>query len=222
MFFLVTGASGVGKSTVRKLIETEFVDVLEIAELGMLGSTPKWNIEWRHRMVEQAVRRALDAQRAGKHFLLCGDPVPPGEVWAAPSADRLDRLDVCLLDAGERAQTARLVQRGDDSNFIPHHVAFADWMRHHVVDHRHRPDVITRNAWPQMRWDRWVGTAAIQPPWSSHIIDTSELGPTEVAHLVAQWLRLHIHSKHANKKTDAPNPATTPPFRFGTRCLFTF
>ena len=80
MFFLVTGASGVGKSTVRKLIEPEFAGVLEVAELGMLGSTPKWKIEWRHRMVERTVRRALDAQREGKHFLLCGDPVPPGEV----------------------------------------------------------------------------------------------------------------------------------------------
>lgn len=212
MFFLVTGASGVGKSTVRKLIEPEFADVLEVAELGMLGSTPKWKIEWRHRMVERTVRRALNAQREGKHYLLCGDPVPPGEVWAAPSADRLDSLDVCLLDAGARAQTARLLERGDDSKLIRQHVAFADWMRHHVVDHRHRPEVITRNAWRQMRWDRWVGIAAMRPPWSNHIIETSELGPTEVAHLVAQWLRQHIHAY----KTEAPNPATTSLFRSGT------
>jgi len=201
MFFLVTGASGVGKSTVRKLIGPEFADALEVAELSMLGSTPKWYIQWRHRMVERTVLRALDAQREGKHFLLCGDPVPPGEVWAAPSADRLERLDVCLLDAGEKAQTARLLERGDDSNLIRHHVAFADWMRHHVVDHRHRPEIITRNAWSQNIWDRWVGITAIQPPWSSHIIDTSELCRTAVAHLVAQWLRQHIHAS----KTDAPN-----------------
>ena len=196
MFFLVTGASGVGKSTVRKLIEPEFADVLEAAELAMLGSTPKWSIAWRHQMVERMVRHALDVQRDGKHFLFCGDPVPPGEVWAAPSADRLDRLDVCLLDAGERAQTARLLERGDDSNFIRHHVAFADWMRHHVVDHRYRPEVITQNAWPQMRWDRWVEIAAIQPPWSSYIIETSKLGPREVGHLVAQWLRQHVHANN--------------------------
>src|SRR5690349_7179231 len=129
MYFLVTGASGVGKSTVRKLIEPEFADVLDAAELGMLGSTPQWNIEWRHQMVERTVLRALEAQREGKHFLLCGDPVPPGEVWAAPSAERLERLAVCLLDAGEEAQTARLLGRGDDPNLIRNHVAFADWMR---------------------------------------------------------------------------------------------
>jgi hypothetical protein len=155
----------------------------------MLGSSPKWRIEWRHRMVERAVRRALDAQREGKHFLLCGDPVPPGEVWAAPSADRLDGLDVCLLDAAEKAHTARLLERGDDATFIRHHVAFADWMRRHVVDHRHRPEVIIQDGWPQMRWERWVGLAADQPPWSSFIIETSERSPREVAHLVAHWLR---------------------------------
>jgi hypothetical protein len=194
MFFLVTGASGVGKSTVRKLIEPKFADVLEVVELGMLGSTPKWEIEWRHRMVERAVQRALDAEREGKHFLLCGDPVPPGEVWAAPSADRLGGLHVCLLDAGEKAQTARLRERGDDPKFIGHHVAFADWMRRHVVDHRHRPEVITQNGWPQMRWDRWVGAAGTLPPWTSYIIDTSELGPAEVVRFVAEWLRQHLQA----------------------------
>jgi len=203
MFFLVTGASGMGKSTVRRLIEPEFAGVLEVAELGMLGSTPKWTIEWRHRMVERTVLRALEAQRERKHFLLCGDPVPPGEVWAAPSADHLDGLAVCLLDAGENAQTARLLERGDDSKFIPHHVAFAAWMRHHVIDHRHRPEVITQNAWPQMRWDRWVGTAAVQPPWSSYIIETSELGPSEVAALVAQWLRQQMQAHRASSQREA-------------------
>jgi predicted ABC-type ATPase len=69
MFFLVTGASGVGKSTIRQLIEPEFAGVLEAAELAMLGDTPEWNLAWRHRMVDQMVRHALDVQRGGKHFL---------------------------------------------------------------------------------------------------------------------------------------------------------
>jgi hypothetical protein len=197
MFFLVTGASGMGKSTVRKLIEPEFAEALEIAELSMLGSTPQWNIEWRHQMVERAVRRSLQAQCQGKHFLLCGDPVPPGEVWAAPSADRLDCLAVCLLDAEEKAQVTRLRERGDDLKFLDRHVAFAEWMRHHVVDHRHRPEVITQNAWPQMRWNRWVGIDSVEAPWSTHIIETSALGPAEVAHLVAQWLHQQLPGNDA-------------------------
>src|SRR5258708_26373041 len=79
MFLLVTGASGVGKSTVRRLLEAEFAEVLETAELATLGDTPQWTLAWRHRMVERMVRRALAVQRAGKHFLLCGDPAPPGD-----------------------------------------------------------------------------------------------------------------------------------------------
>jgi hypothetical protein len=192
MFFLVTGASGVGKSTVRQLIEPEFARVLETAELAMLGDTPEWNIAWRHRLVDQMVQHALTVERRGKHFLFCGDPVPPGEVWAAPSAHQLNHLAVCLLDASESAQTARLLARGEDPSLIPRHLAFADWMRHHVLDHTYRPQVITQNAWPGMCWERWVGSAAGQTPWTSHIIDTSEQSPAEVVHLVAQWLYSHI------------------------------
>lgn len=198
MFFLVTGASGVGKSTVRLQLEREFGGVLDAVELGMLGSSPKWTIEWRHRMVERAVRRALDVQRKGKYFLLCGDPVPPGEVWAAPSADRLEHLEVCLLDAQADAQAARLRNRGDDAKYTGHHVAFADWMRQHVVDHRHRPDVITQGAWSAMRWDRWVGLDAPRPPWRCHVIETSDLGPAEVGRKVAEWLRQHLATSAAS------------------------
>jgi hypothetical protein len=192
MFFLVTGASGVGKSTVRRLIEPEFADVLESAELATLGVTPEWNIAWRQRMVERMVRRALARQRGGKHFLLCGDPIPPGEVLAAPSADRLAHLAVCLLDASEESQRARLVARGDDQSLIPHHVAFAQWMRHHVVDHRYRPDVILQNSWSAMRWDRWNSDEQVALPWSSQVIDTTQRSPVEVGTLVAKWIRAHV------------------------------
>jgi hypothetical protein len=188
MFFLVTGASGVGKSTVRQLLEPALADVLESAELGSLGVTPEWNIAWRHRMVERMVRRALAVQRAGKHFLLCGDPVPPGEVLAAPSADQLAPLAVCLLDASAESQRRRLAARGDDSSLIARHVAFAEWMRHHVVDHRYRPEVILQDSWSDMRWDRWMRDDQVALPWSTHVIDTSHQNPIEVSGLVAKWI----------------------------------
>jgi len=41
MFFLVTGASGVGKTSVRKLIETEIAGQVAVCELGTLGITPE-------------------------------------------------------------------------------------------------------------------------------------------------------------------------------------
>jgi hypothetical protein len=202
MFLLVTGASGVGKSTVRQLIEPEFAEVLEAAELAALGETPEWNVAWRQRMVERVVRRALAVEREGKHFLLCGDPIPPGEVLAVPSAGQLEQLAVCLLDASPESQRSRLAARGDDSSLIHHHIAFADWMRHHVTDHRYRPEVILQDSWSDMRWDRWMRDDQIALPWSSHVIDTSHRSPVEVSRLVATWIREQVAAGTAPPRVD--------------------
>jgi hypothetical protein len=198
MFFLVTGASGVGKTSVRKLIETEIAGQVEVCELGTLGITPEWSLRWRHQAVERAVRLALKHQESGKHFLLCGDPVPPGELYAAPSAVELAGILVCLLDASPERQTERLTLRGDPADLIPHHVAFAEWMRQHVLNHRHRPEVIINQGWEQMRWHVWNSEEITVVPWNSHIIDTSDLKPIQVARQVVSWLRLHItnYGKH--------------------------
>jgi len=194
MFFLVTGASGVGKTTVRKLIEAELAGQVAVCELATLGITPEWSLRWRHQAVEQVVRLALQKQRSGAHFLLCGDPVPPGELYAAPSAVELAGIQVCLLDISPEKQIERLTQRGDAQELIPHHVAFAEWMRHHVIDHRHRPEVIINGGWEKMRWDVWNSDEVTRVPWDSQIIDTTHLNPIEVAEQVLSWIKLHTVS----------------------------
>jgi len=188
MLLLVTGASGVGKSTVRRALAPRLQACVETAEIASLGVTPEWNLAWRHRMVERLVQHALDAQAQRRHFLICGDPVPPGEVVAAPSASRLGPIAVCLLDADPAAQRERLAARGDDLSLLPQHQAFAAWMRRHVVDHRHRADVITGGGWDAMRWERWTEAAVEALPWRAHVIDTSHLGPDEVVAQVAAWI----------------------------------
>jgi Cdc6-like AAA superfamily ATPase len=87
MFLLITGASGMGKTTIRKIVAPQFIDKLESAELTSVSDDPfDWSLRWRHQAVEKAVQRAVEVQRHGKDFLLCGDPVAPAEVYAAPSA----------------------------------------------------------------------------------------------------------------------------------------
>ena len=188
----MTGASGVGKSSVRKLVEAGIAERVAVCELGTLGITPEWSLRWRHRAVEQVVRLALKHQESGKHFLFCGDPVPPGELYAAPSARELAGIQVCLLDASPERQIERLRLRGDPADLIPHHVAFAEWMRLHVVNHRHRPEVIINQGWDEMRWEVWNSEEIRAVPWNSHIIDTSDLPPNEVARGVVSWIKSHI------------------------------
>ena len=194
MFFLVSGASGVGQSTVRRALAPRLERAFDVIELGMLGITPQWTLSWRHHAVERVVQRALLAERDGRHFLLCGDPVPPGEVIAVPSGDRLGTIHVCLLDATPDAQRQRLVERGDDSDLIHHHVAFAAWMRQHVQDPTHRPDVIMRDGWEQMRWDRWVSGRA-EPPWTTHVVDTTDVAPADVAERVFDWIQERLEGE---------------------------
>ena len=209
MLLLITGASGMGKTTVRKIVAAQFADQLESAELAEVAGPPEWSLRWRHQAVEKAVQRAVKVQRDGKHFLLCGDPVPPAEVYAAPSADQPESIAVCLLDASEDSQRLRLMDRGDAPSLIPNHIAFARWMREHIANPRHRLDVIKQGGWEEMQWDRWITATDQQKAWKSHRIDTTGLDPVDVGELAATWIRQQMlsirHQPHfPNKK--APQP----------------
>src|SRR6476469_2817831 len=192
MLLLITGASGMGKTTVRKMVAAQFAERLESAELVEVAGPPEWSLRWRHQAVEKAVQRAVQAQRHGKHFLLCGDPVPPAELYAAPSADQLESIAVCLLDATEDSQRIRLMERGDEPALIPHHVAFAAWMREHITNPRHRLDVVRQGGWEKMQWERSLAAMDQQELWRSHRIDTTQLDPSGVAKLVTLWIRQQI------------------------------
>jgi hypothetical protein len=190
MLLLVTGASGAGKSTVRRLVAPQLGTAVECVELGDVVEVPRApTIAWRQRSTETIVRRAVGLQSQGRHLLLSGDPVAAGEVLAAPSADELDGIAVCLLDVGSAVQTRRLRARGDDPALFVHHVAFADWMRGHARDPTHMPEVLTTGGWEEMRWDRWMNGARLVGPWAMQVIDTSRLGVEQVATEVLDWCR---------------------------------
>ena len=186
MFLLVSGASGVGKSTARlgavPLLGSS-VEAIELWHLGPIPAVP--TIAWRQEMVELAVRRATALEADGRHLLMAGDPVPAGEVLAAPSAADID-VAVCLLDADAESQSDRLRARHEPEELLARHLAFAAWMRVHAVDPSHLPEVVTTDAWPAMRWERWVGTQ-VSRHWAMTVLDTSARDPADVAHAVAAW-----------------------------------
>ncbi|GAA4616551.1 hypothetical protein GCM10023108_29690 [Saccharopolyspora hordei] len=191
MLLLVSGASGVGKTTarlhVRHLFERRGLDgTFETAELFTLGPVPDVpTVAWRQEQAEVAVRRAIALDAEGRHLLFAGDPVPLGEVLAAPSADRVE-VAACLLDVDEQTHLARLAQRGEPEELVPFHRGFAEWMRAHATDPGHMPEVVTTDGWSQMRWERWVGREP-GPEWAMTVLDTSRLSPEQVGAAIVDW-----------------------------------
>lgn len=187
MLLLVTGASGIGKTTVRRLLEAQLRPEVECAELSEISpDSGVRDLAWRQRATELAIRRAVRLQREGRHLLLCGDPVAAVEVTAAPSAPELDGLGLCLLDADAETQATRLATRGDPSELVAHHQAFADWMRHQATDPLHMLEVVSTKGWEKMHWER---LPALAPRWHVHIIDTTGQTPAVVAAAVLSWSR---------------------------------
>ena len=189
MFLLVSGASGAGKSTARRLVAGELEPGVECVELHDVVPMPRApTLAWRQRATEAVVCHALKLQKDRRHVLLAGDPVAAGEVLAAPSADRLDGIAVCLLDVARDAQAARLVERGDDPLLLVHHAAFADWMREHAADPHHRLEVLQSNGWEQMRWERLTRLHETGS-WAMQVLDTSSLTAAAVATELLAWCR---------------------------------
>jgi hypothetical protein len=184
VLLLISGASGAGKTSVREAIAGELAPDVEAVELRHLEAVPAVpDIAWRQRMAERAVARSrmLDAQ--GRHLLLAGDPVAPGEVLAAPSATSVD-IAVCLLDVSEATQRERLRRRGEPEQLLPRHAAFAAWLRRHAEDPAHMPHVLTTGGWDGMRWSRLTTL-----PWQITVIDGSEMSVAETGSAALRWVR---------------------------------
>lgn len=192
MLFSLTGASGAGKSTVLAHLATVDWGVpMRCVEFDSIGVPDGADTAWRHGAVEHWVREALAAQAEGAHMMLCGQ-VPIGELLAAPSADHLDGIAVCMLHCSPEVRTDRLVNRGEHLDAIVHHNRFGEWFRAHTLDPRHAPEVIRVESPARMRWERWADLEAGDPRWAAEIIDTDALTPREVAASVESWMRRHL------------------------------
>jgi hypothetical protein len=73
--------------------------------------------------------------------VLCGQ-VPPGELLAAPSAESLDGIAVCLLHCSPGVRRGRLVARREDPDTLDGHLSFGEWFLRHTSDPTYMPEVI--------------------------------------------------------------------------------
>ena len=183
----VTGASGAGKSTTLTALADAFEgQPVVCVEFDSVGVPAEADSAWRHRALEHWVQCAVAEQRAGKHLVLSGQ-VPMGELLAAPSADALDGIAVCLLHCSREVRRARLIGRGANPDVLDNHLAFGEWFYGHALDPSHMQHVIRGASAVDMRWERWHGWTAGDPRWAFEIIDTDALTCDQVAARVVTW-----------------------------------
>jgi hypothetical protein len=190
MLFLMTGASGSGKTTCLERLGS-LVSGVALYDYDTIGvpenATPAWRVE-----TDQIwLGRALENQAHGQDTLLAGQ-TPLGELLACPRAIELDGIAACLIDCSDDARRRRLESR--TTSFGQAHHNWAAWMRGHAADPQWEPHVI-RDADPTLNWDRWEHWTAGDPRWSVWTINTTDLPLDQAPHLVAQWMtkqrRLH-------------------------------
>ena len=130
--FVVTGASGAGKTTVagplrRRLPECVVFEGDPISQVAALG----WDVfrdTWLHIAHEVALN--------GRSMVLCTS-LMPGALEALPASKLLGPVHFCNLDCPDDILVARLRARpswrhSSTEEVIREHQRFAAWLRHHI------------------------------------------------------------------------------------------
>ncbi|HEY4458944.1 MAG TPA: hypothetical protein VGN81_31815 [Pseudonocardiaceae bacterium] len=189
MLLTLTGSSCSGKSTLAFAV-ADRIERVVVHDFDEVGVPERADRDWRHRMTELWVRRALEYQDRGIDLLLTGQS-PLGEVIAAPSAPLLDGIAVCLVDVADQVRRHRLTVRDPgqwDESTVNAFLGWAAWHRGHARDPHYRSEVIIRGSSPEMAWHRWTGWAPEDPRWRTDIVDTTSQPVAKSVDQLERWV----------------------------------
>lgn len=178
MLFVISGASGSGKSTLLPVLRAACPTVQwhDFDERWQGGGKAE-----RQQLLEKWVQTALQAEG---DFGLLGQ-CPLGEVLAAPSTPRLPGIRHLLLDIGDVERVRRLRARGDGLA-TQDMLNWAAWMRAHEAYSDWHPDVLMKDGWDEMRWERWHGHPDVS--WSGVTFDVTGLAPDQTSERILTWV----------------------------------
>jgi hypothetical protein len=184
MLYLVTGASGSGKTACLEVLRPRNPQIVWY-DFDELGVPTNADLVWRQQTTEYWLQRAIQNQAKGLDTCINGNMIL-GEVLACPSAPKINGLAVCLLDCYDVARIDRLRTRGSD---LTHEMlCWAAWQRMHAVDPQWYQNTIRNDAAPEMRWERWADWQRGDPRWQTRVLDTTTLGIEEVAEAILKWM----------------------------------
>lgn len=183
IIYIISGASGSGKTTIIPDLKTILKKDISIYDFDDIGVPKDADTLWRQASTEKWLQRLLSEN---KDVCLLGQIVL-GEILACPCAQKIDKLSFCLLDVSDIERIRRLEQRntyGADQNMLN----WAAWLRMHTHTPKWAQHVIKDNAWNELDFSKWESLSAWPNNVSNKILDTSNLSIQEVAHQVASWV----------------------------------
>jgi hypothetical protein len=193
VLFLLSGASGAGKSTFARAV-ADRVEQLVVHELGELADR-SWQGEpgyaYRRDPVERTIARAREYERSGVDLLFTEGVL--GELLAAPAATEVDGIAACLVDCDDDERLRRLRARDDgrvgDAHQLWDHLAWALWLRRHSIDPQTYSGPIRGDGDTTWAWERWERWQAGDPRWTTFVLDTTAEPVDVSADRLAAWIK---------------------------------
>ena len=109
MIFFISGASGSGKTAcidaLRNILSNS--KVYDFDDIGVPDNSDKI---WRQQSTEKWLQKYLSEGMSIENFCICGQVVL-GEILACPSAEKVGKIDICLLDVSDIERIRRLKVR---------------------------------------------------------------------------------------------------------------
>lgn len=188
MLYIITGASGSGKTACLPYLKEQLPDH-EVVDFDDIGVPENADKAWRQESTEKWLERYLGQD---KPMVICGQMVI-GEILSCPSFSKIDGIKVCLLDCSDLERVKRLKKRGtyganqDTLNW-------SAWLRMHNVDPTWERHVIKESAWNGLDFSQlenakvWNGILD-----STCTIDTSDMSIEQVAKRIVQNIQTQSH-----------------------------
>ncbi|CAI6052302.1 hypothetical protein PAECIP112173_01442 [Paenibacillus sp. JJ-100] len=118
--FVVTGASGTGKTTVSSHVR-ELLPEFDVFDMDIID-----NVDWQIAK-ENWLRVAYSISLSGRGTVLCGTMVPEN-IASSNYIERFERILFINLHCDDTTRETRLKARGWNKNAIEDHRNFANWL----------------------------------------------------------------------------------------------
>lgn len=118
--FIVTGASGTGKTTICSLIRN-LLPSFDVFDMDIIN-----NVDWQIAKANW-LRIAYSISLSGRGTVLCGTMVPEN-IESADHKDKFDKIFYINLHCDDLTRETRLKARGWEESAIEDHRKFAEWL----------------------------------------------------------------------------------------------